>query len=107
MGRTGKHAEGKAAQRTVVGDVAGMATQEPGRATHEIFQTASGLQGSRGRDDGKDDEHHVDGGLAGRQTEKVHQNESSQHSVDAQTHTANAHSYINEQQYDGQFDKNE
>ena len=103
MCRAGKDAKGKTAQRAIVRDMVGMAAKKQRGTPHEIFQSARSLQGCRGCDDGKDDQHHVDGSFSGSQTKNIDEDKGAKHAIDAQAYAAHARTDENEHQDDKQF----
>ena len=107
MGGACEDAEGEAAQWTIVGDAVGMAAQEQGGTTHEIFQSTRGLQSGRGSDDGYDDEHHVNRGFARGKTKAIDENESAEHAIDTQSDAAHTRTDEDKHEDDKQFYQDE
>ena len=56
-----------------------------GSQTDEVVEASGCLQCSRGRDDRRDDKHHIDGYLARMHPEDKYQDEHAYHAVDAQS----------------------
>ena len=82
MRRSGDKAEEPGGERSVVGDVLGMLTQELGCQSHKIVESARGLQCGCGGDDTDDDEHHVDRYIAWLEPEDKDKDEHANHTVD-------------------------
>ena len=88
-------------ERAEVGDVGGVAAQKPGGESYEIVQTSGGLQGGCRRDYRHDDEHHVDGQMAGLESEDENEDEHTYHAIDAESYAARAGALEYQCQYDG------
>ena len=107
MGGAGDNAEQPSGQRSVIGDVAGMLTQELRRQAHHVVKSAGGLQRCCRCDHRHNDEHDVDGQAARFQTEDEHKDEDTDHAVDAEADTAHTSTYEYQRQYDGQLEKDD
>lgn len=96
-------AEEPRGERAEVGDVGGVAAQEPGGESYEIVQTSGGFQGGCRRDYRHDDEHHVDGQVAGFHSEDEDENENAYHTVNAESDAAYSRSFKYQCQDDGKL----
>lgn len=88
VGCAGHDAEKPGAERSIISNVVGVVAQELSSKAYEIFQSAGSLQCCGSCDDSKDDHHHVDRCLAGRQMEAIDKDKHTEHAVDAQSNAA-------------------
>ena len=84
-----------------------MLVQELRGQAHKIVQAACGLQGCRGRDDGNNDEHHVDRHVARTQSKKENEDEHAHHAVNTKAYAPYAGTNENKCQHDGQLNQNQ
>ena len=80
-----------------------MLAQEFGCQTYKIVKSASRLQCRGSRNHRHDDEHHVDGQMAGLESEDEDENEDTHHAVDAESDAAYAGTFEDKSQYDGKL----